>query len=51
MSFSASLDGKANATRRVYPGLRHEMHNEPDGPAVIADTIVWITSSIAAPTP
>jgi acylglycerol lipase len=43
---SASLEGRTNATRRVYPGLRHEMHNEPDAAAVISDTIAWITGRI-----
>jgi acylglycerol lipase len=43
---SRSLDGRANVTRRVYDRLRHETHNEPSGPAVIDDTIAWITSRI-----
>ena len=29
-------------TRRTYPGLRHELHNEPEGPSIIADVIAWI---------
>ncbi|MEO8462110.1 MAG: lysophospholipase [Chloroflexota bacterium] len=29
-------------TRRTYPGLRHELHNEPEGSSVIADVIAWI---------
>ncbi len=44
---SALLDGKKNVTRRVYPGLRHETHNEPEAAAVIGDTIAWIESAIA----
>jgi alpha-beta hydrolase superfamily lysophospholipase len=32
---SKSLEGRANVTRRVYPGLRHETHNEPSGAQVI----------------
>jgi acylglycerol lipase len=47
VSTSDSLEGRENATRRVYPGLRHEMHNEPEGPAVIEDTIAWIDRSLA----
>jgi acylglycerol lipase len=43
---SRSLDGRANVTRRVYDRLHHETHNEPSGPAVIDDTIAWITSRI-----
>lgn len=46
VSSSASLQGRENVTRRVYPGLRHEMHNEPEAPAVIADTIAWIAASL-----
>ena len=40
-----SLERDPNVTRRVYPGLRHETHNEPEGPAVVADTIAWIRAS------
>lgn len=28
--------------RRTYPGLRHELHNEPEGPAVVDDVISWL---------
>jgi alpha-beta hydrolase superfamily lysophospholipase len=31
-------------TRRTYPGLRHETHNEPEGEAVIADAVAWLRS-------
>jgi alpha-beta hydrolase superfamily lysophospholipase len=31
-------------TRRTYPGLRHESHNEPEGEAVIADAVAWLRS-------
>ena len=24
-----------NVERRTYPGLRHELHNEPEGPAIL----------------
>jgi alpha-beta hydrolase superfamily lysophospholipase len=41
VSSSASLEGRDNVTRHVYPGLRHEMHNEPEAAAVIGDTIAW----------
>jgi acylglycerol lipase len=43
---SRSLEGRANVTRRVYPGLRHETHNEPGGSAVIDDTIAWIVRRV-----
>jgi acylglycerol lipase len=42
-----SLDGRANVTRRVYPGLHHETHNEPSKTAVIGDTIAWITRQLS----
>jgi acylglycerol lipase len=46
VSSSASLEGRANVTRRVYPLLRHEMHNEPEGVTVIGDTTLWIDGAI-----
>jgi acylglycerol lipase len=45
---SRSLEGRANVTRRVYPGLHHETHNEPSGAAVIDDTIAWIAGRLPA---
>jgi acylglycerol lipase len=48
MSSSASLEGRKNVTRRVYPRLRHEMHNEPESAAVIGDTIAWIEGSVVS---
>jgi acylglycerol lipase len=41
---SRSLEGRENVTRRVYEGLHHETHNEPNGALVIEDTIAWILS-------
>lgn len=29
-------------TRRTYEGVRHELHNEMEGPAIMADVIAWI---------
>ncbi len=49
VSSSGSLEGRENVTRRVYPHLRHEMHNEPEAAAVIGDTIAWIESAMATP--
>ena len=46
---SRSLEGRANVTRRIYPGLHHETHNEPSGAAVIEDTIVWIARQVGQP--
>jgi alpha-beta hydrolase superfamily lysophospholipase len=47
VSASALLERRGNVTRRVYAGLRHEMHNEPESAAVIGDTIAWIERSLA----
>jgi acylglycerol lipase len=44
---SAVLERDPNVTRRVYPGLRHETHNEPEGATVVDDTIAWIRSNAA----
>ena len=33
-------------TRNVYPGLRHETLNEPEGPAVVADMIAWLRAQV-----
>jgi alpha-beta hydrolase superfamily lysophospholipase len=48
VSSSASLERRPNVTRRVYPGLRHEMHNEPEAASVIGDTMAWIEGSLAS---
>jgi len=43
---TAPLEGMGNATRRVYDGLRHEMHNESEAAAISGDTIAWIEGHI-----
>ena len=45
---SAPLGDVPGVLRRTYPGLRHESHNEPDGPAVIADVIAWLRAATGA---
>lgn len=45
---SELLEGLPQVTRRVYPGLRHETHNEPEGLGVVDDTITWLRSSLGA---
>lgn len=32
--------------RRLYPNLRHETLNEPEGPQVVADIVEWIDSRL-----
>lgn len=39
---SEVLEGVPGVERRTYPGLRHELHNEPEGPAIIDEVIAWI---------
>jgi alpha-beta hydrolase superfamily lysophospholipase len=34
--------------RKVYPNLRHETLNEPEGPAVVADMAVWIRAHLGS---
>jgi alpha-beta hydrolase superfamily lysophospholipase len=46
VSASASLEGRENVTRHLYPGLRHETHNEPEAAAVIDDTTRWIVARL-----
>jgi alpha-beta hydrolase superfamily lysophospholipase len=39
---SASLAASGAVERKVYPGLRHEMHNEPESAQVLGDVTDWI---------
>lgn len=44
---TASSEPLANlrvVTRRTWPGLRHETHNEPEGEAVVAAAVAWLRS-------
>ncbi|MEO5940924.1 MAG: lysophospholipase [Candidatus Limnocylindrales bacterium] len=43
---SAVFEGRPGVVRRTWPDLRHESHNEPEGPAVIAAAIDWIRSTV-----
>ena len=38
----------AGATRRALPGVLHEPHNDPDGPAIIAEVVDWLRAEAAA---
>ena len=52
-SASEPLADLPGVTRRTYPGLRHETHNEPEGRQVIDDVIAWLRTFIVneAPAP
>ncbi len=39
---SAILATAPGVERRTYPDLRHELHNEPEGPAILDEVIAWI---------
>ena len=39
---SEVLASLPNVERRTYPGLRHELHNEPEGPAIVDGVIAWL---------
>lgn len=44
---SEVFEGMPGVTRRVYPVLRHETHNEPTGAMVVKETIAWIRDQVA----
>lgn len=35
--------------RRTYPGLRHELLNEPEGPAIVAQIVAWLRAQVGTP--
>jgi acylglycerol lipase len=41
------FDGAPGVERRTYPGLRHELHNEPEGRAVLDDVVAWLRDASA----
>jgi len=46
---SEALDTVAGVTRRTYPDHRHELHNEPDGQAIVDDVIAWLRATVTSP--
>jgi len=45
---SQVLDGRTSVTRRVYPDVRHELHNEPAAAGGVLDDVVdWIRDQIS----
>lgn len=45
-SASEPLAAVPAVTRRTYPSLRHESHNEPDGHEVIDDVVAWLHATV-----
>jgi len=43
---SHSLGEVPAVDRKLYPNLRHEVHNEPEGPEVIADIADWLDAQL-----
>lgn len=43
---SAPLAASPSVTRKVYPGIRHELHNEPEAADVLGDVTDWIDSQL-----
>lgn len=43
---SRLLEGRPGVTRRVYPAGRHELHNDLEAGAVLADAVAWMRSTV-----
>jgi alpha-beta hydrolase superfamily lysophospholipase len=43
---TAALGELPGVERRLYPGLRHEILNEPEGPQIVAEIVDWIDARI-----
>jgi alpha-beta hydrolase superfamily lysophospholipase len=48
---SASLATSPSVERKVYPGIRHELHNEPEAEQVLGDIADWIDRKLFAAIP
>ena len=46
VSASAVFGGAPLVDRRTYPGLRHELHNEPEGPVIIDEIVAWLRGKV-----
>jgi len=44
---SEVFEGAPGVERRTYPGLRHELHNEPEGPEVVDAIVAWLQQRTA----
>jgi alpha-beta hydrolase superfamily lysophospholipase len=43
---SAVLSEIETVERRLYPALRHELFNEPEGMEVVDDVIAWLDARL-----
>jgi alpha-beta hydrolase superfamily lysophospholipase len=46
-SASAKLAALDGVDRKLYPGLRHEIHNEPESDQVLSDVADWLDAALA----
>ncbi len=46
VSASGPLAEISGVTRRTYADVRHELHNELEGPAIVADVIAWLNAQL-----
>jgi lysophospholipase len=44
---SEVFEGAPGCERRTFPNLRHELHNEPEGPEIIEGVIDWLRARVA----
>jgi alpha-beta hydrolase superfamily lysophospholipase len=44
---SHSLGEVPGVDRKLYPTLRHELHNEPEGPEVVSDIADWLEAKLS----
>ncbi|MDX1448457.1 MAG: alpha/beta hydrolase [Acidimicrobiia bacterium] len=47
---SALLGELPTVERRLYPALRHELFNEPEGPEIVAEVVDWIDHQLESGT-
>ena len=38
--------GSSDKTLKIYPGLYHEIHNEPEQEMVLTDVVEWLDSHL-----
>ena len=43
---SQVFEGAPGVERRTYPGLRHELHNEPEGAHILDEVVAWIREHV-----
>jgi len=48
VSASAVLQGAPGVERRTFPGLRHELHNEPESAEILDGVIGWLRLEVAS---